>query len=85
MYDDLPDEVKAQLTGQKPKEFMRVQIVELLCKYGVMSLDELVIAFWRDCKKVVTRKTIHSRLGELCDCGKTERVGRGIYKAGGTA
>lgn len=83
MYEDLPEEVKAQLSGQKPKEYMRVQIVELLCKHGVMSLDDLVISFWKDCKKVVTRKTIHTRLSELCDCGKIERVARGLYKSGG--
>lgn len=78
--DDLPEEVKRQLCAVPPREWMRIQIVEVLREYGVLNVDELIIGLWVKFKRISTRKTVLTRITEMCDNGEIQRVKRGFYK-----
>lgn len=78
--DDLPEELKQQLCKIPPKDWLRVQIVEVIREHGVLNVDEILVGLWRGFKKMTTKKTVYQRLSELCDTGEIERVKPGHYR-----
>lgn len=77
---DLPEEVRRQLSKVDPRDWLRVQIVEAMRGRGVQSVDDLIVNLWVKFKRVTTRKTVLTRVSEMCDTGEIERVKRGFYK-----
>jgi Fe2+ or Zn2+ uptake regulation protein len=78
--EDLPEEVRRQLCKVPPHEWLRVQIIEVIREHKSLKVDEIIVGLWRKYKKVTTKRTVYSRLQELCDTGEIERVKIGCYK-----
>lgn len=83
--DDLPDEVKSQLCSVNSREWIRVQIVEVLRVYGTLNIDEIIVALWRNHQRVTTRKTVYNRIQELSQAGEIKRAKLGYYQLPGEA
>jgi len=78
--DDLPEEVKRQLGKVPPREWLRVQIVEVLRSGQEMHIDEILAQVWRLFKKIANKRSVNNRLIELCQSGEVKRIRHGFYK-----
>jgi len=78
--EDLPEEVRSQLSKVSPRGWLRLQIVSVLTGANMMSPDEIIVSIWKEFKKVVTRKVMLTRLSEMYATGELERVKRGFYR-----
>jgi len=79
--DGLPKELIEQLLKSKPSRINLIdKILSILpADEPGMSIDDLLIAFWKDTGTVKKRSSISAQLSNLFKAGVVKRVGPGVY------
>jgi hypothetical protein len=80
--NDLPPEVLEQL--RYSHDDTATQIAELLeDSPSAMTLNDIIVAYYRHTKRVLLRKVAQAKLAKLAKVGRIERVAgrRGLYVA----
>lgn len=83
VVDDLPDELKKQLSirylsGGKPRGEITTKVLDIIDKE--MSIDEILIAYWKKTKEVLTRGSMSARLSNLVKKDMLSAGSKGRYK-----
>ena len=84
--DDLPEELKKQLVSEERRgskaQVITENYLKLLKDSGEpLSLNQLLIGYWRRHGEIQQRKQARTRLSSLVQTGKAKRHGNGIYSA----
>ena len=80
--DDLPEELRSQLTGQKSNDDERKILDIVIFLDGVATVNEIMVSLYYNYSEVVNRPVVNNRVSKLMKKGALFRTPgkRGFYQ-----
>ena len=76
----LPKELVAQLSKKGLRDGMKSRLLNILNEDTVMSLDEILVAYWKKHGEIIKRSSSQSAIYALRRAGLVESASPGLHK-----